>query len=87
MKKKRILFLILTLFMTYLQASALEYVENIKVGDYLSLRPNITTYGRSYSWSYEGGDKNLRMINLNRFLFHLVASILMLMLLPAFPHL
>ena len=58
MKKKRILFLILTLFMTYLQASALEYVENIKVGDYLSLRPNITTYGRSYSWSYEGGDKN-----------------------------
>lgn len=58
MKKKRILFLILTLFMTYLQASAFEYVENIKVGDYLSLRPNITTYGRSYSWSYEGGDKN-----------------------------
>ena len=58
MEKKRILLLILMLSMTFLQASALYYIKDIKVGEYLYLRPNITSYGRSYSWSYEGGDRS-----------------------------
>ena len=44
--------------MACLKSYALYYVKYIKIGEYLSLRPNITTYGRSYSWSYEGGDRN-----------------------------
>ena len=58
MKKIRSILLMLMMLMTSVQSFALSYVKYIKVGESFTLRPNITSYGRSYSWSFSGGQSS-----------------------------